>query len=95
MPASRIEKRTFSLPNTQGKYIDRLVKSGAYASASEVVRGGLRALEARDRAVDRWLRDEVASAYDAIEAEPDRAIPADEVFAMVRARYQKPASRKP
>ncbi len=35
-------KRTFSLPAVQARYIDRKVKSGAYASASEVVRAGLR-----------------------------------------------------
>jgi len=54
-----IEKRTISLPVEQASYIDTLVASGGYASASEVVRAGLRALQERDAAVDRWLRDEV------------------------------------
>ena len=39
------EKRTFSLPAEQAGYIDAQVASGAYASASEVVRAGLRALQ--------------------------------------------------
>jgi antitoxin ParD1/3/4 len=94
MPASTCQKRTFSLPSAQGKYIDKLVKSGAYASASEVVREGLRALEAREGALNRWLREEVAASYDALEADPARAIPASEVFSAVRARYRKPGSRK-
>ena len=61
--------------------------SGAYASASEVVRAGLQALQERDAAVERWLREEVAPAYDAWQADPGRAIPADQVFAEVRAHH--------
>jgi antitoxin ParD1/3/4 len=81
------EKRTFSLPTALSKYIDKLVKSGAYASGSEVVRAGLRSLQERDEAVERWLREDVASAYDALQAEPGRAVPAKEVFETLRARH--------
>jgi antitoxin ParD1/3/4 len=45
-------KRTFSLPEEQARFIDRQVASGGYASGSEVVRAGLRALQERDAAVD-------------------------------------------
>ncbi len=81
------KKRTFSLPKEQASYIDRMVKSGAYASASEVVRAGLRSLQERDEAVERWLRDEVASTYDALKADPSRAKAAKQVFDAVRARH--------
>jgi len=80
-------KRTFSLPIEQAKFIDRQVAKGSYASASEVVRAGLRALQERDAAIERWLRDEVAPAYDAVMADPKRAIPAKKVFAAIRARH--------
>lgn len=46
MPSS--DKLTISLPAEQASYIDALVASGAYATASEVVRAGLRALKERD-----------------------------------------------
>jgi antitoxin ParD1/3/4 len=80
-------KRTFSLPTEQAAYIDTLVSSGTYASASEVVRAGLRALQERDQVVERWLREEVVPVYDAMKANPGRAIPADQVFSTIRAHH--------
>ena len=81
------QKRTFSLPAKQSKYIDAQVRAGHYASASEVVRAGLRALQERDASVEHWLRSEVVPAYDAMKADPQRGIPAEKVFAELRARH--------
>lgn len=83
----KVSKRTFSLPPEQAAYIDAKVGSGAYASSSEVVRAGLRALQERDAAVERWLHEEVAPIYDAMKANPDRKIPARAVFAEAKARF--------
>ena len=84
---TKVSKRTFSLPTEQASYIDAKVESGAYASSSEVIRAGLRALQERDAAVERWLRDEVAPVHDAMKANPDRKLPAKSVFSEARARY--------
>ncbi len=84
---SSADKRTVSLPTEQARYIDTLVASGAYATASEVVRAGLRALQERDAAVERWLREEVAPVFDAMQADPARSIPADQVLATIRAHH--------
>ena len=81
---ARVQKRTFSLPGEQANYIDGLVVSGAYASGSEVIRAGLRALKERDSAVERWLREEVVPVTAAMQADPARAIPADRVFDEIR-----------
>ena len=78
------EKRTFSLPTEQANYIDNLVASGTFATSSEVIRAGLRALQERDAAVERWLRDEVVPVMAAMQADPDRGIPADQVFDEIR-----------
>jgi antitoxin ParD1/3/4 len=43
------------------------VASGRYASESEVIREGLRALADQERAVEAWLRGPVADAYDAVD----------------------------
>ena len=84
---STVSKRTVSLPEEHAVYIDQMVAKGAFASASEVVRAGLRALQEREAAIDRWLREEVAPVYDAMQADPDRAIPASDVFDGLRQHH--------
>jgi len=82
-------KRTFSLPDEQSEYIDKQVDSGTYGSASEVVRAGLRALQERDAVIEKWLWEEVAPTYDRMMADPGRGIPAEEVYASIRAMHEK------
>ncbi len=84
---STTEKRTISLPSEQAAFIDAKVRSGDFASASEVVRAGLRALKERDEAVERWLREDVAPVYDAMKADPERALSIDDAFSEIRAHH--------
>lgn len=79
-------KRTVVLPVEQASYIDALVQSGAYASASDVVVAGLEALQDRNQSIEGWLREEVLPAYDAVQADPSRLIPAEDVWAELQAR---------
>jgi Arc/MetJ-type ribon-helix-helix transcriptional regulator len=61
------------------------------ASESEVIREGLRALMARERAVESWLHQQVGPAFDAIQADPSRGLSADQVRAHLATRFNKPA----
>jgi putative addiction module CopG family antidote len=78
-----------TLPTEMADAIKQRVASGDYASESEVVRDGLRALLARERAIERWLSTDVVAAYDDMKAHPERGVPAD----AARARFA--AKRKP
>lgn len=94
LPLPGIEKRTISLPAAQASYVDGLVEAGTYASASEVVRAGLRALQERDETVARWLREEVAPVYDAMQADPGRGLSAGQVTAALAAHHAARLKKK-
>jgi antitoxin ParD1/3/4 len=79
---------TITLPHDMAAMVKAKVASGEYATESEVIRDGLRALQARDAAIERWLRDEVAKSYDEYAADPSIGIPAGEVMARLRASYR-------
>ncbi len=83
-----IEKRTFSLPAEQAAFIDAQVKTGSFASASEVVRAGLRALQERDAAIERWLREEVVATYDEMKAHPERLMSSEDMAERMRRRHE-------
>ena len=83
------DKRTITLPPEHVVFIEAQVASGSDASASDVVRAGLQALQERDAAAERWLKEEVAPVYDAMQADPGRAQTLDAVFATIRARHAR------
>jgi antitoxin ParD1/3/4 len=79
---------SITLPHDMAAMVEAKVASGEYATESEVIRDGLRALQARDAAIETWLRGEVAKSYDEFAADPGIGIPADEVMARLRASYR-------
>jgi antitoxin ParD1/3/4 len=82
-----------TLPNEMAETVRAKVASGEYATESEVIRDGLRALLARDRAVETWLRTEVAVAHDALKAAPARGIPASKVRERLAAAHRRLAEK--
>lgn len=65
------------------EHVDARVRSGAYASASEVLRAAVRALDREEAALDEWMRRSVVEAL----ADPRPTRSADEVFARLRAHH--------
>lgn len=68
------QQMSITLPNEMAAQIKERVSSGEYASESEVIREGLRALAAREQAAEKWLREQVMPAYEALKADPERGI---------------------
>ncbi|MDP1901479.1 MAG: type II toxin-antitoxin system ParD family antitoxin [Rubrivivax sp.] len=83
------QQLSITLPNEMADAVKAKVRAGEYATESEVIRDGLRALLARDRAVDNWLHRQVGPAYDALKADASRAVSADQVRARLAAEHAK------
>jgi putative addiction module CopG family antidote len=79
---------SITLPHDMAKGLKDKVASGAYATESEVIREGLRALNERDAALENWLRTEGVARYDAYKRDP-RGQPAEKVFARLRQHHAK------
>lgn len=78
-----------TLPNEMAQMVKTKVSSGEYASESEVIRDGLRALQARDKALEGWLRTEVAAAYDELKADPSKGRTPDQVLASLKSETER------
>lgn len=83
------QQLSITLPNDMADAVKTKVRSGEYATESEVIRDGLRALLARDRAVESWLHGQVGPAYDALKSDPSRAVTADQVRARLAAEHAR------
>ena len=83
-----------TLPHDMAAMVKAKVTSGEYATESEVIRDGLRTLLARDRAVEDWLREKVAPAYDALKADPSRVVSSEHVRSALSNEHKKTLAKK-
>jgi len=77
---------SITLPVEMAEVVEGKIKSGAYASVSEVMRDGVRALLERDAAVERWLREEVMAGHAEYLANPSSGVAAEEILGRIKAR---------
>lgn len=83
MPEQMSEPITVILGELQER-VDARVQYGAYSSASDVLRAGLRALDREDAAIDVVPRQRLQEAL----ADPRAPIPADQVFSRLRSHHE-------
>jgi antitoxin ParD1/3/4 len=82
--ATRINKPVSVTLGALGKAAEERVQSGQYASLSEVVRAGLRALEREEAEFDAILKRKVEEAF----ADPRPSLSIDEVRASLKLRRE-------
>lgn len=80
------QQMSITLPLEMANLVKKRVSSGDYASESEVIREGLRALQERENAVEHWLRTEVAATYDSYKVDLTKVKPLDEAWKRLKAR---------
>ncbi|MGH8449800.1 ribbon-helix-helix domain-containing protein [Pseudomonas sp.] len=88
------QQMSITLPLEMAALVKAKVAAGEYATESEVIRDGLRALLARDRAMDDWLREQVVPAAVALQADPERALSVDQVRQHMAAKRQRKSNGK-
>jgi putative addiction module CopG family antidote len=76
---------SITLPADMVRMIKDKVAGGEYATESEVICDGLRALQARE-AEEQWLREDVVASCHEMEADPSRAVPIEDVLGRIKAR---------
>ena len=79
---------SITLPKEMADAVKAKVATGEYATESEVIRDGLRVLMARDRVVESWLLEQVVPAYDALKADPSRAVTVNQIRARLEAEHK-------
>jgi len=88
----KTQSLSITLPREMAQAVKDKVASGAYATESEVIREGLRALSEREAALEDWLRTEGVARYDAFKRKPESE-PAQKVFDELRRHHAKRVKR--
>ena len=88
------QQLSVTLPKEMAQMVRNKVASGEYASESEVVRDGLRALQARDRALETWLRTEVVPGYDEARNNPSALLSSGAVRAKLKTLHKRATKKR-
>jgi putative addiction module CopG family antidote len=83
-----------TLPQEMAKIVKDKVASGTYASESDVIQDGLRALQARDAIIECWLQESVVPIFDRVATGDEKLVEASEVFSGLASRYGTRKSKK-
>ena len=78
-----MQRMNITLSDEVAELVRSKVARGEYASESDVVAEGLRSLMGQNEELESWLLSSVAPAYDALRADPARAVSAEHVRARI------------
>ena len=70
------------------EFVRGKVRSGQYASESDVIHEGLKALKEESEERERWEREVLLPAHDRLMADPSSAIPIEQAERNLEARRQ-------
>jgi len=82
------QQTSITIPVEMAALVKAKVVSGEYTSESEVLRDDMRALLARDKVIEHWLKNEISATYDELKKDPSQAIPIAAVRKNIRRRRQ-------
>ena len=88
------EQLSVTLPKEMAEMIKSKVASGEYASESEVIWDGLRALSERDLTTENWLRDKVVPSLDRMQADPSRGRTVQQVRDSLSVAHERAAKAR-
>ncbi len=83
---------TITLPHEMMEMVKAKVSSGEYATESDVIRDGLRTLQARDAALEKWLQQEVVKSCEECEADATLGVTTEQIVTRIRSQYRKRTS---
>ncbi|MDO9708176.1 ribbon-helix-helix domain-containing protein [Paracraurococcus lichenis] len=82
-------ERSVVLPSDLANYVEARVSSGAFASAEDVVRAGLEALQEQDETFEAWVTRHAAPSCGPMRPDAEHAIPPERVAERLRTRWEE------
>ena len=83
------QQMSITLPDDMANLVKAKVQAGEYASENEVICDGLRALVARDKAVEAWLHEQVLPSIDLMEKDSSLGVSVADIRAKLAKEYSK------
>lgn len=84
---------TINLPPQLAEMVETKVRSGEYASESDVIVESLQTLLKRDAAIDMWIADEVLPTVQALDVGSGQTVSLDETKKRLHAHIDRLISR--
>lgn len=80
MAGSKAVAVIVDLSEQQSAFVDEMVRSGDYASADDVVRAAIDALQDSNDDFEAWLKRDVVKAHEGLRQNPASALSSDQVL---------------